>query len=314
MTPICLVTGFLGCGKTTLLKRLVERYRSRKLIYLVNEFCATDIDGALVAGDDDTVVTLPGGSIFCKCLVTSFIENLRTLAGRDAEGLVIEASGMANPRVIERMLAETKLDRHYRLTEIITIVDPGTFLKLRHTLPNVCDQVAAADILVINKTDCHDAPHIAAVETEIRALNPRAAIHKTERAAIDFALFQGDPAPRGLQGDYAPCRDPNYRNAWLALPLPVDLKALKACLAHHAGQLYRAKGFVATADACHYVDLAAGTVSIQPATRTASPGLALVFPGALADRIELQIMQELRATHPRPQDNVAGCNPDTPRG
>ncbi|MDH3982239.1 MAG: hypothetical protein OES84_04980, partial [Kiritimatiellaceae bacterium] len=73
MIPICLITGFLGTGKTTLLKRIVEENRDRKWIYLVNEFSALDVDGAIVSAENPDVISIPGGSIFCKCLVTEFI-------------------------------------------------------------------------------------------------------------------------------------------------------------------------------------------------------------------------------------------------
>ena len=76
MLSICLVTGFLGTGKTTFLKNIVARNRDRKIVYLINEFSAHDIDGAIVSAENPNVVSIPGGSIFCKCLVTEFIGQL----------------------------------------------------------------------------------------------------------------------------------------------------------------------------------------------------------------------------------------------
>ncbi|MBL7076600.1 MAG: hypothetical protein ISS31_03920, partial [Kiritimatiellae bacterium] len=137
MIPLALVTGFLGCGKTSFLKHTVARYRDRRIVYLVNEFSPLDVDGALVESEDADVVAIPGGSIFCKCLVTEFIGQLQRIAREypDAEGVIIEASGMANPAVVGTMLHETKLDAIYELATVVAVVDPGSFLKLRHTLP-----------------------------------------------------------------------------------------------------------------------------------------------------------------------------------
>jgi len=75
------VTGFLGSGKTTFLKHIVEQYRERRLVYLVNEFSPHDIDGAIVSQKNPNVVAIPGGSIFCKCLVTEFIDRLESIPG-----------------------------------------------------------------------------------------------------------------------------------------------------------------------------------------------------------------------------------------
>ena len=68
MIPIRLVTGFLGSGKTTLLKNLIRQNQSRRLAFLVNEFSPTDIDGSLIANLTPDYLSIPGGSIFCRCL------------------------------------------------------------------------------------------------------------------------------------------------------------------------------------------------------------------------------------------------------
>ncbi|MCX7010859.1 MAG: hypothetical protein NTY53_27070, partial [Kiritimatiellaeota bacterium] len=103
MIPLVLVTGFLGSGKTTFLKQLVSRYHDLKLVWLVNEFSARDVDAAVLGSETSDVLSIAGGSIFCRCLVTEFIASLRDLPARfgtpesPVEGVVVEASGMANP-------------------------------------------------------------------------------------------------------------------------------------------------------------------------------------------------------------------------
>ena len=82
MIPIVLVTGFLGCGKTTLLKRFVDLHRERRFLYLVNEFNPQDVDGVLIRSEGVEVIAVPGGSLFCNCLVTDFIRTLTDIAER----------------------------------------------------------------------------------------------------------------------------------------------------------------------------------------------------------------------------------------
>ena len=121
MIPLSLVTGFLGGGKTTLLQRLIERNQGRRLAYIVNEFAEADVDGQLLELGEDQVVSIPGGSIFCRCLSGEFLRILQEIPGRfdtpdsPLEGVVIEASGIADPKVTESMLEETRLDRVYEL-------------------------------------------------------------------------------------------------------------------------------------------------------------------------------------------------------
>ena len=82
MIALSLVTGFLGSGKTTYLRRLVEQYRGRRLVFLVNEFSPVDVDGPVLRSAEDDVVSLPGGSIFCTCLVTQFVHTLERIPWR----------------------------------------------------------------------------------------------------------------------------------------------------------------------------------------------------------------------------------------
>lgn len=266
MLPICLVTGFLGTGKTTLLKNIVAHNRDRKIVYLINEFSAHDVDGAILSAENTNVVSIPGGSIFCKCLVTEFIGQLKKIAemgaetappeasphlcgqdpgvGRDLrasryEGVVIEASGMANPKVIEAMLAETGLAERFRLATVVSVIDPNSFLKLRHTLPNILAQVEAADVVLINKTDCNSPEKMEETLCAVQELNPTADRIQTVRCDVDLDLF-AEHAPRGLLGEYAKCRDPNY--ATFVTEQPFDGEALETFVLKYAEDIYRVKG------------------------------------------------------------------------
>jgi G3E family GTPase len=239
--PICLVTGFLGTGKTTFLRNIVARNGDRKIVYLVNEFSVHDVDGACISSENSFVVSIPGGSIFCKCLVTEFIGQLKKIAKRwpDAQGMVIEASGMANPGVMEQMLTETALDRLYRLATVISVIDPDSFLKLHKTLPNIIAQIEAADVVLINKTDCNGPEKIEKTDALVREINPGAKRMKTVRCEAAIDLF-AEHTPRGLQGEYARCSDPNY--AVFVTEQPFKGDALEEFILQHAEDIYRIKG------------------------------------------------------------------------
>ena len=279
MLPICLVTGFLGAGKTTFLKNIVAHNRDRKIVCLINEFSAHDVDGAIVSAENPNVVSIPGGSIFCKCLVTEFIGQLKKITEERSgfDGVVIEASGMANPKVIEQMLAETKLDQHFRLATIISIIDPNSFLKLRHTLPNILAQIEASDVVLINKTDRNSPEKTAEADAAVRAINPVAERIKTVQCAVEVDLF-AEHVPRGLQGEYAKCRDPNY--ATFVTEQPVNGAALERFVLENSDDIYRVKGTLTG----EFFDYSTAGV-IRTAQSDAKPALAWIVKGGAEEKI-----------------------------
>ena len=298
MIPICLVTGFLGSGKTTFLKHVVEQHGDRKIVYLVNEFSPQDVDGVLLREVEQDVVAIPGGSIFCRCLVTQFTGNLRTIPERfgapddPLEGVVIEASGVANPTVIEQMLAETGLDDTYSLSTIVSIIDPGSLPKLVHTLPNISAQIKAADVVLLNKIDLFGSDEVDEAETIARKINPDAPVMHTVRCAAEIDLFAG-AGTRGLVGDYALCADPNYARSSVDFHEPVDVYELVRALRRHKDDIYRVKGVVPTADGYAYIDMSAAELTVEPvSTRTDATGLAMIARGDSSEALQ-DIVREL---------------------
>ncbi len=290
MIPLCLVAGFLGSGKTTLLRRIAAANRGRRLLFLVNEFSPADIDGRTLAADGLDVLVLPGGSIFCRCLVAQFIGQLDAIAARAAagplDGVVIEASGMADPRVIARLLVETRLDARYALVRVIAVADPVRLLKLIRTLPAIRAQLEAADVVVLNKCDL--APPAVADEAEAlaRGLRPGAEVLRAVRAEVDLDPFPAAPA-REPAGEYAACRDPAFETFRIACPGEVGAARLAAAVKAAGDDLYRLKGFVRNGGRVVSVQVAGGMPEIEPAPAAGGGPFELVciVRGGAADRV-----------------------------
>ena len=292
MIPLALITGFLGSGKTTLLRRVIEANRGRKLACLVNEFSPLDIDGRRLGEVSDSVICLPGGSIFCRCLVTAFINQLKDIAELhddppgSLEGLVIEASGIADPRVVGRLLEETRLDQVYRLGRVVSIVDPGTFEKLLHTLPNIAAQVEASDLAIVNKADLFDEAALGRTEAAIRSIQPAIRVVRASYCQADVDLFTSVTHPR-IGGEYAPCRDEHYATETFATDRPVDLDRFIRQAAALGEDLYRLKGFAWTGRDRMYIESGATGVEVRPAAGAGErTELALIFRPAARPRIE----------------------------
>lgn len=259
--PLSLVTGFLGSGKTTFLTQVVRRYSARRLVYLINEFGPANVDDRLLDVQDDALVTVAGGSIFCKCKVTEFMGRLkqiyeRSYASAEAiEGVVIEASGIADPKVFGQLLEETRFDKLFQLCAISAVVDPGTFGKLRRTLPNIAAQIEASDRALINKIDLYKPTAVAETRDELLAINPAIEVTETQFGRFDFDIFT--PAlPRHLVGQYASCADPHYAVLEVSFAQPIDMERLCRVLDAIRGMIYRIKGFLNTADGMTYIDVA----------------------------------------------------------
>lgn len=281
MIPLTLVTGFLGSGKTTLLEHLAMRHRDRRVVWLVNEFSARDMDTARLSGKAADVVGIAGGSIFCRCKATEFLGVLRGLPERfSPEAVVIEASGMADPLVAGKVLVESGLDRVYEMGAVVAVVDPGSFLKLLHTLPNIRTQIEAATLVAVNKIDLYPASDIERAEAAIRAINPAARITRTRYAAIDADLFATPGVHMTWRGEWAPCVDPNFVKFEIPLTGELDLDWLREGVETLCGEIYRLKGVTWSGGRCYRLDYSASGWQCMEVADELSPALVLIARGA----------------------------------
>lgn len=282
MIPICLVSGFLGCGKTTFLKNVAKRKLNHRIVYLVNEFASVDIDGELIRKNSREVVTVPGGSIFCKCLVGEFIKQMRLIISEfhsdktPLNGVLIEASGMANPKVILDMLDETGLGKEYRLSRVISVTDPRSLLILLNTLPNIKAQIETSDIILLNKTDLYPEEQIRLAEEKIYALNKTAQVIRTVYCDTKVELFNQAPV-KEVHGEYAKCKDPLFDSHTCKIACPVDLQQLRMQLERFRDEIYRAKGFVPTGSGFFYVDFSQAGFSVCPTEKEDEEKSVLAF-------------------------------------
>lgn len=245
--PVCFVTGFLGSGKTTFIEKLVDEFSSKKIVYLVNEFSPKDVDGERLKLNENELVKIPGGSIFCKCLTSQFLKVLKQVGEMAIDGVVIEASGIANPKVAGDMFRETKLDETFSITSIVAIVDPRSFLKLCRTLPNIKEQIAASTHILVNKIDKYPLEKVTETAQAVVALNRVAYIIKTSFCAAKINVFEkSNEFVSG--GEYAKCKDPNFCQIIVNISDMDKLAELKKKLAVFGDDLYRVKGCVRRVD------------------------------------------------------------------
>ena len=185
--PVTILTGFLGAGKTTLLNRLLPQSAMAGTAVLVNEFGEIGIDHILVEKLDDTTVLLPSGCLCCA-VQGDLARALRDLVPRVQSGevkrVVVETTGLADPApVVQALLSDVALARHYRLDGIVTVVDAVHGLATLDAQEEAVRQIAMADRVVLSKTDLAAEPE--ALRARIAALNPGAPLIVADRGTID---------------------------------------------------------------------------------------------------------------------------------
>jgi G3E family GTPase len=296
--PVSLIVGFLGSGKTTLLRHLLSRRPpGQHWACVVNEFGAVDVDGTRLAGSGADIVPIPGGSIFCQCLVTQFIEVLRRLARADADrpldGVLIEASGVADPRVVRRLFAETGQEQ-YSIATIVALVDPGTYFKLRQTLPNLQAQIETADHLVLNKVDCHPEPLIQETEAELRKVNSVARLHRCSFGQVNLDPFGPVAGSPSFDGYYAPCRDPAFATCHVIHRGAVHESRFRAAVEAVAEHLYRVKGHLRINGCLQAVDYSDTGLVFEPERRPdCSAQLVVICRGDREEEVRRTLLRPL---------------------
>lgn len=200
--PVNVLTGFLGSGKTTLLQRLLRSPRMGRTAVLINEFGEIGLDHLLVERVEESVVLLQSGCICCS-IRDDLKSALRGLLGRRDRAeipafdrVVIETTGLADPApILSTLAAEPVVRHHFRLASVITTVDAVNASLHLSRNPEGIKQLAAADRVVITKTDLAEPARSAAVRGLCERVNPSAEVLDASDAGIDPDLLL---APRSL--------------------------------------------------------------------------------------------------------------------
>lgn len=186
---LILLTGFLGAGKTTMLKKLLIEYEGRKIGVLINEFGETGIDGQLIKNEDFDLIELNNGSVFCACLKENFIKGLAEFLHHQLEIVFVESSGVADPSNMGIILETvTKITgKAYDYAGSICIVDGRYFLKQVDVIAALEKQIIYASKVIINKADLQNAETLQVITEKIKGINPAAEIYQTSFCAVPFA-------------------------------------------------------------------------------------------------------------------------------
>ncbi len=255
--PFSLITGFLGSGKTTLIKRFINEFGGDyKLAVIQNEFAPGNVDGAALKLEDKPfkIMEVNKGSVFCVCLLSGFIKSLAAFIDEEKPDVILlEASGLADPVSIGELLQAPALEKKLFLAHVYCVVDAPHFLKKAASIQRVRHQVAVADTVIINKIDMSGS--IAETEDYINKHNPYAIIKKATYCDFEiknvFKDMNNEPVAvktGNILAQKSPGGRPDIKSAVLRTAKKISKEQALRFIAVYAPQTIRMKGYILLED------------------------------------------------------------------
>ena len=192
-TPVTVLTGYLGAGKTTLLNRILSEQHGHKYAVIVNEFGEIGIDNDLIVGADEEVFEMNNGCICCTVRgdLIRIIEGLMKRKGK-FDAIIVETTGLADPApVAQTFFVDQDIADEARLDAIVTVADAKFLAARLKDAPEAKNQIAFADVVIVNKTDLVTPAEIEEVEARIRGINPYAKIHRAVKCNVPLDAVLG---------------------------------------------------------------------------------------------------------------------------
>jgi G3E family GTPase len=192
-TPVTVLTGYLGAGKTTLLNRILSEQHGHKYAVIVNEFGEIGIDNDLIVGADEEVFEMNNGCICCTVRgdLIRIIEGLMKRKGK-FDAIIVETTGLADPApVAQTFFVDQEIADESRLDAIVTVADAKFLAARLKDAPEAKNQIAFADVVIVNKTDLVTPAEIEEVEARIRGINPYAKIHRAVKCNVPLDAVLG---------------------------------------------------------------------------------------------------------------------------
>ena len=259
--PVTVLTGYLGAGKTTLLNRILSEQHGKKYAVIVNEFGELGVDNDLVVNADEEVFEMNNGCICCTVRgdLIRIIEGLMKRKDK-FDGILVETTGLADPGpVAQTFFTDDDVKAKTRLDAIVTVIDAKHFFGQLEQGSEAEQQVAFADVILLNKTDLVSAEELAKVEDRIRGINRYARIFHTQKSQIELEAILDKGAfdlgrilefePDFLHSGHDHNHEDEIRSLSITADRPVDpdrfQKWMGALLQIKGADIFRSKGILA---------------------------------------------------------------------
>jgi G3E family GTPase len=249
--PLILVTGFLGAGKTTYIRQLLNKYADDRLIGIIqNEYASANIDTAELSasGKKLHLLEINKGSVFCVCLLANFIDSLAAfIDSHSPDLLVIESSGLSDPINIAEIMQHEKLSGKTFLLQSVCIIDLVSFHKVIQLSERLKRQIMIADTILLNKLDTGQEA-VEEVSGQVRRLNPFAELLETSFCRTDNYPGQekasGSPVAERMNFPLEPFGKVDIKTVVLRTTRTFPEKYLDQFISEIEQRCIRIKGFI----------------------------------------------------------------------
>jgi G3E family GTPase len=327
--PVTVITGFLGSGKTTLVKHILTNQEGLRTAVIVNELSEIGIDSELIVSATDDMVELENGCICCS-INNDFLDAVFRILDRSVDYLVVETSGVSDPLPVVLTFLRSELRDRVRVDSIITVADAADFCLDRFESKAARNQLCHGDVVLLNKCDLVDAERLRTLEDAIRTLKPQARIVRTTQCRValplllSVGLFQSDrffadpipahahdheshsnhgsdeiPAGRHHAGDCHLSAD-GFEALSFQSEQPFAVQRFQDFLERLPDNVYRGKGllWLAKSDKRYIFHLVAKRFSLDEDARQGQARNKLVLIGRNLDRAQLRSWLEACLTPP----------------
>lgn len=241
------LTGFLGSGKTTILRNLLENMEGTKVGVIQNELGKISVDGTVLQNNDIQMIELTRGSIFCSCLRLSFVDALVQMSQKGLEYVFVESSGFGDPSNAEEILEATKVmvGDAYDFRGCICLVDCFNFLDQLGDTETIDRQLKHCNLAVLTKIDLVDRERIEFIKEKVQEINPVCPITESANGNIDRSFYNIDL----MKYKWAECEETTNSAATkpktfsMIFTGEVEKEKLEAFLEKIEPDVYRVKGF-----------------------------------------------------------------------
>ncbi len=273
-----LLTGFLGAGKTTFLKAMLDQAGSKKIGIIMNEFGKVGIDGDLVKDKANELIEINRGSIFCSCLQLSFVESLKDMSEKPIDALFVEGSGLADPSNIGEILEATEvlIGEKYRYAGSICIIDAVNFIEQSNDSETLERQIKHSHLAVVSKTDIED--NFKTVQEQIIKYNPNIEIAKADMGKLPFNFFDKFTDEASIIKDETTNKVENKpKTLSLEIHEPVEKEKLEVFLKTLSKDAFRMKGYAElTTGEKVQVDVVNGKIDYQTDTENHDSSIVII--------------------------------------
>lgn len=267
-TKLFVLTGFLGAGKTTFLKRILHNLEGKKIGVIQNDLGKVNIDGELIEKDGLELREISQGSIYCSCRKLNFVKALAELAQRNLDYVLVESSGIGDPSNVEELLQAVEVLQPgiYQFSGLLCLVDAANFLADSESREELARQVRHAHVIILNKTDLVEPAEQERVLSALRELNPVSPIYAAAFGQIDMAFLDEDLRKYQYVGGEPSLNSSESKPKTLVLRTagPVKQEELNEFLSRLAPQCWRMKGFLPLDTGWNQVDVVGRYIDYKP--------------------------------------------------